>query len=120
MIDITLDSVRTGLLALVEQEGEDFIYEKNNGACTYTRQGKGDCLVGRFLIAEGVSVERLEAADRSAYGLRAPALLRLLEDEGVITVTDPALGVLDIAQDFQDSGESWGRSVNYALTAVKA
>lgn len=120
MIDITLDSVRTGLLALVEQEGEDFIYKKNNGACTYTREGNGDCIVGQFLIAEGVSVERLEVADRNAVGLRAPALLRQLVDEGVITVTEPALGVLDIAQDFQDSGESWGESVHYALTTVKA
>lgn len=119
MIDITLDSVRTGLLALVEQEGEDFIYKKNNGSCTYIRQGKGDCLVGRFLIAEGVPVERLEAADRSVNGLRAPALLRQLVDEGVITIAEPALGVLDIAQDFQDSGETWGESVSYALTAVK-
>ena len=119
MIDITLDSVRTGLLALVEQEGEDFIYKRNEGACTYVRQGKGDCLVGRFLIAEGVPVERLEIADRNQFGLRAPALLRQLEDEGVITVSEPALGVLDIAQDFQDSGESWGESVNYALTTVK-
>lgn len=119
MIDITLDSVRTGLLALVEQEGEDFIYKKNNGNCTYTRGGKGDCLVGRFLIAEGVPVERLEAADRLGAGLRAPVLLRQLVDEGVITVAEPALGVLDIAQDFQDCGETWGESVSYALTAVK-
>lgn len=119
MIDITLDSVRTGLLALVEQEGEDFIYKRNNGNCTYTREGDGDCLVGRFLIAEGVPVERLETADQHPTGLRAPALLRQLVNEGVITVTEPAIGVLDIAQDFQDSGEPWGDAVNYALTAVK-
>lgn len=117
MINITLDSVRTGLLALVEQEGEDFIYEKNNGFCTYTREGSGDCLVGRFLIAEGVPVERLDVADRDG-SYRAPVLLRQLVDEGMITITEPALSILDIAQGGQDGGYTWGESVNYALTTV--
>lgn len=118
MINITADSVRQGLKALVEQEGEGFIYKKNSGSCTYTRKGKGDCLVGRFLVAQGVPVERLEIADRNRLGLRASALFLQLVDEEVLTITGAASAMLAVAQDHQDDGFTWGESLSAALFTI--
>lgn len=114
MIEITAESVVEGLDALVAQEGENFIYKKNAGACTYTKHGKADCIVGRFLVAQGVPIERLAEADKHPFGIRAPGLINQLREEGVVTCTDGALDILDVAQDYQDSGETWGVAVNHA------
>lgn len=117
MISITATSVNEGLDALLKQEGEGFVYEKNNGACTYIREGKGDCIVGRYLVSVGVPVERLIEADQCpADG--ASALLHELSEEGVITYESRALDLLAIVQDYQDSRVPWGEAVRRARKAV--
>lgn len=118
MISITATSVNEGLDALLKQEGEGFIYEKNNGACTYIREGEGDCIVGRYLVSVGVPVERLIEADQRLAGLRAPTLLHELSEEGVITYEARALDLLDVVQDYQDSRVPWGVAVRRARKEV--
>lgn len=120
MIDITLDSVREGLLALVRLEGEGFIYQKSWGVCTYVREGRGDCIVGRFLIAKGVPVDRLEAADAANHGngVAARSLLRQLKEEGVVAYDELVLQVLDNVQHHQDIGYTWGFAVSEALAGA--
>lgn len=119
MIEITTESVVKGLDALVAQEGEDFIYRKNAGACTYIKNDAGDCIVGRYLVAQGVPVERLKEADGTLSGVRAPALLRALKEEGVLDYEERAVAILDVAQDLQDTGETWGEAVSYAKNSTR-
>ncbi len=116
MIEITNDTVREGLTALVEEFGEDFVYSKGeDGLCRYVRNGQPDCIVGKFLAAQGVPVERLAESDGTRFGTVADQLLGQLEGESVITVSDGARATLEAVQHYQDSGFNWGYSVENAL-----
>jgi hypothetical protein len=118
MIEITFDSAIDGLKALVEEQGEDFIYPRaeRDGSCVYVHEGKPDCIVGRFLAAQGVPLERLVKADTegSGPGLAAGILLGRLSDEGTVYSGDGVKNLLDSIQYRQDRGEPWGA----ALAAV--
>jgi len=115
MIEITFDSTVTGLKALVEEEGADFVYAKREGVCVY--DGKPDCIVGRFLAAQGVPLERLKEADTGSFGsgLAAHSLMRDLGDEGVISYDGSARSLLSEVQHNQDQGLPWGVALSEAL-----
>lgn len=126
LIEITADSVKQGLEALVAEKGEDFIYterpvagmdDDDDTSCRYVWDGKPDCFIGQFLAKEGVPLERLANADLFMGGLGHPAvtLLGQLEREGVVTVTDAAKQMLQAAQNKQDSGKTWGTALACAM-----
>jgi len=119
MIKITDDTVREGLTALVKEFGEDFVYSKGlTNSCLYVRNGEPDCIVGKFLAAQGVPLERLKAADDSIYGTPASELLTQLEREGVLTASDGAYDVLCGVQFRQDQYHTWGVAVSEALSNI--
>jgi hypothetical protein len=130
MIKITAESVRAGLLALVKQEGGDFIYTPKpptddeegqiNARCVYVHQGKPDCIVGRFLHGQGVSLEVLTEADKYEFGggLSAIELINRLRDGGVISMTPEAARALTTAQYEQDQLSMWGVAVERALRYI--
>ena len=123
-INITADVVREGLTALVEQAGEDFVYvapeppENGYKRCLYVRDGKPDCIVGQFLANLGVPVDRLTEADNGTNlsGTPAGILLRELYAEGVVNFDLGVSAALGTAQAWQDSGSTWGNSVESALS----
>lgn len=120
MIEITADDAEAGLKALIEQEGADYVYEawyKNEFGkrCTYVKDGKGDCGVGRYLADKGVPVERLAEFDDQKYALGAREVLDVLQDEGVLTYDKEAKALLANFQALQDSNVSWGKSLDDAL-----
>lgn len=121
-IEITRDDVRNGLKALVDVAGEDFVYVKkmnNSGspeACLYVHKGKADCIVGQFLAAQGVPLDRLAEADTFQFGGGQPAsdLIECLVEEGVIKVDGGVLSGLAEAQYVQDAGAPWGDALKRA------
>lgn len=123
MIEITNQTVREGLKALVDQAGEDFVYsmkgadENTDGRCVYVYEGKPDCIVGQFLANMGVPVERLAKADTNC-GIPADVLMLELGLEGVITFRDDSSYALTIAQRHQDMGKPWGLSLYEALKVM--
>jgi len=116
MIEITRDDVREGLKALVDANGEDFIYQKalvgsvGIKRCVYVYEGKPSCIVGQFLFALGVPLERLEEADWRTFGGGTPAdeLIGELVEEGRIQVESGVAVALTEAQNTQDWGLKWG------------
>lgn len=124
MINITVDSVTRGLRALVEEKGEDFVYQERQltadsaSRCVYVHDGKPDCIVGQFLAAQGIPLERLEKADEACFNSGAPAamLLGQLEDENLVQAESRAVEILRVAQSLQDLGRPWGAAVEAALT----
>jgi hypothetical protein len=119
MIEITNDVVRTGLQALVDAAGEDFVYTQRPDTagtrCVYVHEGKPDCIVGQFLVGLGVSIERLESADARFGGVPAYELLDQLEQEGIIEGSWQAHSALNSAQAAQDDGHTWGEALRHAL-----
>ncbi len=126
LIEITADSVKQGLEALVAEKGEDFIYTERPVAdadcedetnCRYVWDGKPDCFIGQFLAKEGVPLERLANADLFTVGIGTPAhtLLAQLEEERVVTVTLVAKQMLQTAQQKQDCGKTWGTALACAM-----
>jgi hypothetical protein len=127
-INLTASVVREGLLALVEQEGEDFVYEgvkQHDGypKCVYVRNGEPDCIVGRLLANLGVPVDRLVEADEDQYmtGVPAAQLLGELREEGVITLAtgEGVANALAQVQHLQDSRIAWGAAVDSGLVYLK-
>lgn len=123
MIEITADSVRAGLTALVEEAGSDFVYSKRvtdpeiGERCTYVHNGQPDCIVGRFLAAEGVPLVRLERADDFG-GKPADMLLNALIGEGVVQAPHIVREALQTAQSAQDNGHKWGDALTGALNEL--
>lgn len=120
VITITRVSALEGLKALVEEHGEDFVYQSIESAetsCTYVRDGEPSCMIGKFLAAVGVPLERLEQADWFG-GDPAAALICKLVDEGVLDVENGVRGILAAAQVAQDSGDTWGLAYGRAANCL--
>lgn len=119
MIEITLESAIEGVTAIVEEFGENYVYERPYGAsCLYVFDGQPSCIVGKFLAKVGVPLERLARADE-ARGVIARDLIGQLEYEDVIATDVPEVGrFLDVLQSEQDSGYHWGEALKLAKTVV--
>lgn len=115
-INITIESIRAGLTAIVEAEGADYVYQghgPDGTTCQYVNNGQPDCIVGRYLASEGVSVERLTEADRAHHGTGQSAtdLFDALKEEGVVTGWAFAGSALRSVQRIQDAGATWGEAL---------
>lgn len=121
VITITKVSALEGLKALVEEYGEDFVYEQNTDedalSCAYVRGGEPSCMIGKFLAAVGVPLERLERAD-TLGGDPATHLINKLVNEGVLDVEYGVRGILATAQVTQDSGDTWGSAYDRAARCI--
>lgn len=120
-IEITRESALAGLKAIVDAEGEDFVYPANRatalgGGCKYVFEGKPDCLIGRYLHSIGVPLERLEEADKANgnSGIGAGSLLRDLGAEGVVQSEWTTRDMLGDVQHRQDHGYTWGHALEVA------
>lgn len=119
MIEITADSVREGLTALVEECGEDFVYDvdRTGGQCVYVHEGQPDCLVGKFLHAQGVTIQQLSIGDHDGPegSIGAQRLIQILSEREVLRAEDSAAQALARAQDVQDQRIAWGSALDEAL-----
>lgn len=105
------------LIDIVDQYGEDTVYEKvplNVGGtiiysqgvgCRYQVNGQPSCLVGHVLARAGVSTEALEDMDASG--------LSIINSYAAVGDTD-ARAVLQAAQSAQDTGATWGEALKNA------
>ena len=100
------------LIDIVDQYGEDTVYEKvpldnGNMGCRYEREGAASCLIGRALYRAGAPLGFLAHID--LYGVSA----RMLPCHTNQVDTDAA-EVFQAAQGIQDAGETWGKALRGA------
>lgn len=117
MIHITTKTVTKGLKSIVKRVGEEFIYERpESGRCVYVDNGVPSCLVGTFLADVGVSIDDLIQGDEyeDFGGMGARQLLSALENQGIITITQHAVRMLDVAQVHQDDERTWAYAAQRA------
>lgn len=121
MIEITLDSAIEGVTAIVDEYGEGFLYEPGiDNVCLYVRDGSPDCIVGKFLAAQGITLERLEEADRygGVGGADARTLLDQLRSEGIVRLGAKVVTFFRVLQDCQDTSHAWGEALRSAKRHV--
>ena len=112
MPHITYDMVREDMPKVIATEGENFIYKtppESNGVCQYVSQGKGSCLIGRYLIRMGVPV----AAFVSINNLEVEDVFQGGYLDGYNITADPeAIKAMADIQFLQDHTHSWGGAYN--------
>jgi hypothetical protein len=104
------------LIDVVEQYGEDHVYERvpnTVDSCRYEYSGQPSCIVGHVLHRAGVPIDVLKSFDDNDDGVSANVLYEYLD------VTEDAANVLGWAQGLQDSGHTWGRALDRAREAYE-
>jgi hypothetical protein len=126
MIELTLKKAFELAKSFVEPN-PDFIYEDENGRsslaanCQYihgtgTKDEKPGCIIGFMFDALGVERSRLINFDRHASV--AWDAMRILKQDGVMSIEEGAFNFIDCLQRQQDAGYSWGDSLKYAAGIV--
>jgi len=119
MIEINIDQAIAGVKAVVAEYGHDHVYTKRlfghgSSRCVYVYEGQPDCLVGKFLAAQGVSVEHLAAGDTGVFGSAAENLLNYLAQARVLNTDTDTVMFLANLQYEQDKGSEWGVALRRA------
>ena len=114
MIEITYESALAALRKQVELKGADYVYPYDE--CFYQSKGEPLCIVGCALVDLGVSVVTLIKLDDDGAPLAIDGdrALKKLTEEG-ISLDPQALTLFMIAQQAQDTQDSWGRAVERAI-----
>jgi len=119
MIEINIDQAIAGVKAIVAEYGHDYVYTKRpfgHGAsrCVYVYEGQPDCLVGKFLAAQGVSIEHLAEGDTARFGSAAENLLDYLAQDRILGTDTETVAFLANLQSEQDRGAEWGVALRRA------
>lgn len=109
MEKINLERAKSLVLAEIEKEGVDYVYDASEGCSNYNEDGTPSCLVGRALDAGGyISYEQVKGTP-GVYSSIAE-----LADILDLYLTPQAYIFLSSLQCEQDSGYTWGDSYTYA------
>lgn len=133
MIEIDLAKAKSLIAECIEERGEEYKYEKEDGTSScryvhgieeiptdedcfdyedsYTNATPG-CLIGLALHKAGVPLEELGKGLRNESG--SIDLLAKLERENLVKVTFAASNYFANAQSSQDGGAPWGKSADAA------
>lgn len=82
--------------------------------CYYESNGEPMCIVGHALFNVGVDLRVLEEMDANIATIDSKPNLKTLEQHEV-TMTPAALKFLKSAQAVQDTGQTWGEALDWAL-----
>lgn len=102
---ITYTDVVKEIPAIIEQEGWNYRHTGPVGANVHN--GKGSCLIGRYLISLGVPVGYFTGILRTAS---IQELFRHSSLQKYVIIDHKALVALSILQRKQDSGITWGQT----------
>lgn len=120
---LTYDRALSLLNAAIAEKGEDYKYPKNPsvfGGCVYfdpdTRQPS--CIIGHVLAYLGLTAEDMEIdSPLPDIDSRNALAFASLVEEGDIQVDSPRTeALLQVAQEQQDQGSSWGDAVAAAVS----
>lgn len=107
MTFLTLDSVQQAAREIIEEFGDDFVYEKDElGFCLYMQDGQPSCLVGRLFHRLGVPVDLLTRLEHAGPGA-------LFHHDN----WEAGNGVVSFLTDLQinqDAGRPWGEAYEKA------
>jgi hypothetical protein len=113
-LTLTYDEALADLKALVEEKGEDYIYQTDpeSGCLYFHDKERPGCIVGHVMAKHGIKQDDLVhgSADwnfnKSVHGLFKDGFLDIDERTGYL---------LAIAQTLQDDHTPWGQAVSVAV-----
>jgi hypothetical protein len=117
------EDVVLALKRIVAEKGEDYVYKKvitgHDSRCVYFDKEKGQpsCLVGHFMYQEGLltSAEQFDPFEDD----NAAQMVRSLVEGGKAYFGQRSEMLLNLVQAQQDSGHTWGNSLEYAIERVE-
>jgi hypothetical protein len=104
------------LREVVAEAGEDFVYKINldpDATCLYVKGGCPDCMIARALAKAGATIKQLESFD-SLNESRDTSIDTVAPRADWLQLTDEALKVFTVAQQNQDTCETWGDALRAA------
>lgn len=116
MAVITFDMALEALNAVVDEKGDDYVYEGGRMSRTYAAYDEPSCIVGNALHRLGVPIPTLVEMDHCTIGgeaISSRKVLEVLEGSGFILDND-AVMLLATAQVLQDAEIPWGDAVRMA------
>lgn len=108
---ITYDETVKLLERAVDERGTDYVYEPQNSlapACLYFENDAPSCLVGLVGSYIGLTSEHFNEGGGTAHN--QTAVLANFSDDSVM--------LLDLVQEYQDSGYNWGSAVAKAIEII--
>jgi hypothetical protein len=123
---LTYEDAVLGLKKALAVKGEDYVYERPTfkltnditiNACAYfTPEGRPSCIVGHVLADLGHTIDDLDAPKMSPDGtFNTGATASMAMDYLGYELDEKTRSLLSIAQDYQDSGGTWGHAVETAI-----
>lgn len=116
-----LDGARaiSNLRAVVFEAGPDYVYKRVEayglgGACVNFHNGQPSCIVGQVFGLLGLTAEKAEELGVAGTTIALISCELLNRSDFEWSFTPAAVGVLMTAQDYQDSGSSWGQALQAA------
>lgn len=113
---LDLERARELARQIVEEKGEEFIYQPGSVGCVYEHMSAPSCLVGHVLYRDGWSIPELRALDewgregQCVPGTNAADLADRFPDR----VAPEAAEWLEQVQLEQDDGKTWGYALAHA------
>jgi hypothetical protein len=111
---ITHEDVLRVMAEVVEEYGQDYVYQECGEMCVYIKGGKPSCLIGHVLVRLGVDVGFL--TDRNSSRISSH---KFSSWGGDLPWTGLATRVMQAAQSIQDTGGTWGRALAAASSAAQ-
>ena len=105
-IEITFEEALEGLRGAIALKGADYVYD-THGGCKYYKNGEPSCIVGHVLAPFGLSPDADELPDGAG--------VIDLWDAGILRADARTLKLLGTCQEYQDTGDTWGKSLEIAL-----
>lgn len=98
------------LIDIVDQYGEDFVYQRvtrfDGEVCVYTDNGQPSCIVGHALVRAGCPDTVLGILNRDMGAMNISSVASEVDDD--------ACRIFSRAQGLQDVGRTWGDALQAA------
>ena len=110
------DGAIRSLRTVVFEKGPDYVYRRVNayglkGACVNFHNGEPSCIVGHAFGLLGLTAEKALEIGVASTTIASASCELLNRSDFDWEFTDDASRILALAQDYQDSGESWGEAL---------
>lgn len=111
------DGAIRSLREVVFEKGPDYVYRRVEaygfqGACVnFTEDGEPSCIVGHVFGLLGLTGEKALEVGVASTAIASVSCELLNRSDFEWTFTDGAIRILAVAQDYQDTGSSWGEAL---------
>ena len=105
------DGAIRSLRTVVFEKGPDYVYERIEGRCVNFQDGEPSCIVGHVFGLLGLTAPKAEDVGILGTTIASVSCELLNRSDFDWDFTPEAMRLLMLAQDYQDSANSWGEAL---------